>query len=357
VNLIALVDSLLNGRNALYDYHFIPDPAAGALALRADQVYFRVILTRMYLENRRRLFQTQYPVVHALLRFSTAEGPMDINRVIQPVAPGQQDASQLDRVITLNLPLLPLTVYRGGDLELLIALYAAPADNWAQQFLDLAKNISELPLAGLSPLEPAIQVGQILNDSLSSALRLNRLDLQVGLNTALISNQTFRSGTIAIVDAPTTQVNSADLSIQQDRLYLSGQPFTDSDYMLLRIDVTASRDDWQNIGGLARQRRQLEEAAARWRDKGLVREQFMTFMSAVVLADLTSGDMQRIRDWARERVIDIRRQRAGSVIPDGIPLADPHPTPAEEFSLTGEPSPAGQFLITNLFDTEWLQDI
>jgi hypothetical protein len=68
--------------------HFFPAAEAGPTQLVTEESYLRLRLARMFLKHQRVLFQTKYPVVNALMRFSGLEGPVEVNFVARPELAG-----------------------------------------------------------------------------------------------------------------------------------------------------------------------------------------------------------------------------------------------------------------------------
>jgi len=211
---------------------FIPSPNPTKLV--TEETYFRLRLSRMFLKNRRELFQTKYPVVNALMRFAGLDGKVEINYVAKPEMAGDGDPSRLDDIVTLDQTLLGPILYRGGDLELMLGLYAAPADDWAQRFISLAEGISQfVPNVALST---AVSVTATIKSSVENALSSDGLDLKLGLDKELEENVWLAPGYLVMISAPDANVDSDALTVKDGELMTAdGKVYTDHNYIVLGL--------------------------------------------------------------------------------------------------------------------------
>jgi hypothetical protein len=128
-----------------------------------DTCYLRIWLNGLYMENRRVLYQMRCPLAHAACRFNYASGAQDLRLV---VGEGQSDnlAVAVDRAVNLNYPLLGPVPYRGGDVELQIALVAMKKSDYGDQLLDYScaqsvdrQRRTQVALPFLQPLKRGIE--------------------------------------------------------------------------------------------------------------------------------------------------------------------------------------------------------
>ncbi|MCP4422972.1 MAG: hypothetical protein GY803_00625, partial [Chloroflexi bacterium] len=247
IDLGSLFKKALKDERKVLRPYFFPTAQPDAPKLVMEETYLRLRLSRMFLKNRRELFQTKYPVVNALMRFAGLDGKVEINFVAKPEMAGDSDTSRLDDIVTLDQTLLGPTLYRGGDLALMLGLYAAPADDWAQRFIGLAEGISQfIPNAALTT---AVSVASSIKTSIENALASDGLDLKLGLDKELEENVWLAPGYLVMISAPDADVDSDGLSVKDGELTTSdGKVYTDHNYIVLEIEVSKQRSDWQSLG-------------------------------------------------------------------------------------------------------------
>jgi hypothetical protein len=84
----------------------------------------------------------------------------------------------LTDIVTLNQTLLGPVLYRGGDLKLMLGLYAVPGEDWAQRFIKVAEGVSQLAMN--APLATAVSMAGIIKTSVENSLGSDGLDLAWG---------------------------------------------------------------------------------------------------------------------------------------------------------------------------------
>lgn len=299
--------ALKDERKVLRPYFFGVN-GAGPAELTTEESYLRLRLARMFLKHRRELFKTKYPVVNALMRFSGLDGKVEVNYVAKPELAGDSEESRLDDVVSLDQTLLGPVLYRGGDLELLLGLYAAPADDWAQRFISLAEGVSALTLN--ATLTTAISMASTIKSSIENSMASDGLDLKLGLDKELKENVWLAPGYLVMISAPDETVDDENLRVDDGELRTrDGKIYTDHDYIVLAIEVTEQRSDWQSLG-YGRLWQDLLETAADVDDVERVKEAYTTFTGAIMSSsDLSWKDRSRIVSLAQQRVKAIRDAR------------------------------------------------
>jgi hypothetical protein len=312
--------ALKDERKLLRPYFFAAEQAEPA-ELVTEEVYIRLRLARMFLKHRRVLFQTKYPVVNALMRFAGMNGKVEVNFVAKPELAGDSNESRLDDIVTLDQTLLGPVLYRGGDLELMLGLYAAPADDWAKRFISLAEGISQLTLN--ATLTTAISMASTIKTSIENSMSSDGLDLKLGLDKELKENVWLAPGHLVMISAPDDSIDVEGLEVRGGELFTSkGDIYTDHDYIVLAIEVTSQRTDWQSLGyGPLWQ--DMLKTAAEADDIETVKSTFVTFSGAVLASqDLSWSDRSAIVTLAKQRIKAIRESRAATDFFDGLKDAD-----------------------------------
>lgn len=316
-----LINSALRDESKILRPRFYPANAAGSTGLMLEESYLRLRLARMFLKHRRELFKTKYPVVHALMSFAGLDGAVETNFVVRPDLAGDGDERQLDGVVTLDQTLLGPILYRGGDLGLVIGLYAAPADDWAQRFIDLAEGITQLTLN--TTVTTVISMASTIKSSLESAMSSNGLDLKLGLDKELQENEWLAPGYLVMIAAADDSVVADGLHIVNGELFTSdGTVYADHDYIVLAIEITSQRSDWQALG-YGKSWQNMLKTAAEADDVEAVKKAYTTFTSAVMASpDLSWKDRSAIVELAQKRVKAIRDARTSASFLESIKSAD-----------------------------------
>ena len=310
-DLVNLFKKALKDERKVLRPYFFPTNESATAELTIEESYIRLRLSRMFLKNRRELFQTKYPVVNALMRFSGLEGKVEANYVAKPELAGDSSESRLDDIVALDQTLLGPILYRGGDLELLLGLYAAPADDWAQRFISLAEGISKLTLN--APLITAISMASTIKTSIENSLAGDGLDLKLGLDKELKENVWLAPGYLVMISAPDERIDDENLKVDDGELKTrDDEIYTGHDYIVLAIEVTDRRSDWQSLG-YGRIWQDLLETAADVDDVQRVKDTYTTFAGAIMSSvDLSWTDRSRIVLLAQKRVKAIRDARASA---------------------------------------------
>lgn len=308
--------ALRDERKVLRPYFFTSN-GAGTAALTTEETYLRLRLSRMFLKNRRELFKTKYPVVNALMRFAGLDGQVEVNYVAKPELAGDSNESRLDDIVTLDQTLLGPVLYRGGDLELMLGLYAAPADDWAQRFISLAEGVSQLTLN--ATLSTAISMASTIKTSIENSMASDGLELKLGLDKELKENVWLAPGYLVMIAAPDVTIDEGSLRVDDGELKRSdGSIYTDHDYIVLAIEVTDRRSDWQSLG-YGRLWQNLLETAADAEDIQQVKDAYTTFAGAIMASsDLSWGDRSGIVSVAQKRVKAIREARTSTDFLEGM---------------------------------------
>jgi hypothetical protein len=316
IDLSSLFKKALKDERKILRPHFFPATGSDPNHLVNEETYVRLRLARMHLKDRRVLFQTKYPVVNTSTRFAGREGKVEVQFVARPDLAGNTSRSQLDEIVTLDQTILGPILYRGGDLELMLGLYAAPADDWAKRFISLAEGVSKLTLN--VPLTTAISMAGAIKKSLEDSMSGDGLDLKLGLDMELKENITLAPGHLVMINAPDKDIDRSVFQVENGELMSGGKVYTGHDYIVLAIEVTRSRSDWQALGYGASWKKLLT-VAAEADNIELVKTAYLTFSGVIQASDdLSLADRNAILTLAQERITTIRKQRANTGFLDGL---------------------------------------
>ncbi|MCP4426810.1 MAG: hypothetical protein GY803_20170, partial [Chloroflexi bacterium] len=152
-----------------------------------------------------------------------------------------------------------------------------------------------------------------------NALASDGLDLKLGLDKELEENVWLAPGYLVMISAPDANVDSDGLSVKDGELMTgNGKVYTDHNYIVLEIEVSKQRSDWQSLG-YGRLWNKLLNTAAEADDIQTVKDSYTTFSGAIMSsADLSWTDRSAIVSLAQKRVKAIREARAGADFLDGM---------------------------------------
>jgi hypothetical protein len=303
------------------------------------------------------LFQTKYPIFHVTARFNGLDGPVETNFVVRPETAGSEDKSELDDIVVLDQTVLGPILYRGGDLGLVFGLYAAPADDWAKRFIQLAEGVSKLTLnAGLAT---AISVANTIKGSVESLVNSDGMDLKLGLDKELKQNEWLVPGYLVMIAAEDKEVPQDELSFDGELRRADGSIYTDHDYIVLAIEADNHRSDWQGLG-YGRMWQDLMKKTSEAQDIQAVKDAYLIFSGAIMSSeDLSWDDRTAILQQAQKRIKAIREARQADDFFDtleGMKGVDDMLEMEKLFAVPEELTAADtESMPDDFLDTDWIE--
>ena len=351
--LIAEADHRLYG--AIPADHVHPPPSQADFTV--DDCYLRIWLTDIYLAHRRVLFQTRSPLVHANCRFLYRGAEQEVPLVAGPTQiQGMADA--LDRVVNLNYRLLGPVPFRGGVVELLLALVATEVADHGDHLLDLLGALSLL--TGQGEFKLALSLIEPIKRGVEGFFGLGDAQVQLGLHDTFSASATapnrLAPGYRVVIDTSDRAIPLSSLWVKDGRLYAgadleSATLFTGADYMLLYLERLDRRDD---IASMVSIQQSWDEAIlkARGNNDQELDLAFDAFKGLVLISpDLIWPDQVHLVNKLRERIEAIRAlggrlgltataldtSLATAVTEEQAETASPLPDRAEIISMSWRP--------------------
>lgn len=274
--------------------------------------YFRVWLAEMRLARDRDWFATQYPAVHALVHLQFGDQEIDLPRIVGPLALPELDAAHLGEVIHLDHPLTPLLPYNGGIVELSAGLIALKGTSVIRGFITAVEAVTQI--VAQPPLSMALAaVGPVTHavDALCGDAGCRQ---HLGVHVAYAGDQpphALHAGYLAILKRESSQIAAADLSVEDGRLRLGGAPVRGVDYLLLRIERLAERDDWDSLRSIATPFRDALSALSH--GNGAVADAYVrrALLEAWTSPDLTRVDRTRVSSEIKRAFQEARENGLG----------------------------------------------
>jgi hypothetical protein len=219
--------------------------------IQAEQHYFRVWLSEMYLRDDRRLFREYVPVVHSAVRLQFGTRPtQELPYVAGPQQVGL--GSTLGQGVQLNHPLTNLLPFRGGTVTLSTALFAYKQKDFFQGFVEILHDVSGLLNTG--QLSATLNVVEGAVDGVQNLLGAGEKDVHLlyfegFAGTTGGGGVTLKSGYTAVIKANAASFDNNKLFVKNSQLHfgndlVSSKPLDGYDYMLLRVEASQERDDY-----------------------------------------------------------------------------------------------------------------
>jgi len=222
--------------------------------LSAGQHYYTIRLREMYVRRARVLWRKLYPMVYSYIR----QGADEENAVAGPGQLKDLGDTNLDRIVNINHRLAGPTVFRGGEVSMLVGLYTVPGADAARALLDVVGQIASL--GGLT-LGTAPQIAGVLKGGVENLLGLDGASLQFGVRDSFFSSAAgtgnpLRPGVYVGINAPQHSVDAQRMWVKGGRLLhgddpISGRPYDNHDYILVEVERRDTREDWPSIPDIA----------------------------------------------------------------------------------------------------------
>lgn len=280
-------------------------------ALSANETYFRLWLSDMFLARSRHWGQNQWPAVHATvqLKFAKRDGAQ-FTRVARPPEGMLGDGVRQDYALT------PLVPFSGGVVEIEGGLVELQGPKPLDAAIEVLQDFSGMVGA---PLVTGLDVAQKVSNGVSKLLDSVQSNIVLGVYRSLVAaggdaTNLLRPGHLVVVRATASQVDDTRLSVRDSRLHLGDEPLEGYDYMVFRVESRRERDDYR---GLFADLLGKATEAALGQDEQVFGERSRTLYVAVLTCeDLTPPDRQRIVRGFKAELTSMQELGLGAV-PDG----------------------------------------
>jgi hypothetical protein len=305
---------------------FLPD--AGVESLPAYTGYVRLWLAEGFLAQQKAWAADQFPALHGGVSLSfLGNEPAAFASLSRPPEKWMVPGAQLDFPMTALLP------FNGGTVEVEGALYKAATDSPIGTAIDVLGGIASL--LG-PPLAVAAVIADKLSDGLDAVLEASEVNPVLGVHWTLVSpgggGNALTPGHLVVVGAPQGSLPGS-LVIDDGRLRLDTArgrvPLTERDYLVLRVECRAERDDWRlpELDGLIRS---AGEAFILGQQEVYQSRRTEAIARAWNCADLIPTDRTRVALLVKEELDSLAALGAvpgdertiGSIAPERLPTAD-----------------------------------
>lgn len=225
----------------------------------AEQHYFRIWVSEMFLKHDGRLFRDYVPVVHSAVTLRFGERPaQELPYVAGPQQLGLE--SSVGKGVQVNHPLTNLLPFRGGVVGLAAALLAYKEKDYFNGFMEVLSDVSGLLNVG--QLSTTLKVVDVAVDGIQNMLGGGDKDLHLlyyqGFGGSDSSGgASLKSGFTAVIKANANSFDEKQLWVKDKRLHFGktleeARPLEGYDYMLLRTEATERRDDFLSFDSLGK---------------------------------------------------------------------------------------------------------
>jgi hypothetical protein len=216
-------------------------------SVEPDKHYLTVRLLSMRLVNVREGLTRLYGAVHSWASLPRlGSEPAQFNALVSPAQLRGVDAKRLDRVVQVNQTLFGPVPFRGGPLELEIALFSIESQDLTEPFLSLLESLSGL--AGVSYVAKALPFAEPLK--LGIGLLTGRGGDASVLEVGFAAEQWVPApGVWVNMRATAQQAPIKDLRVEGDdyKLTLRGQPVLDFPYLIIEVTADTKRPTWFEV--------------------------------------------------------------------------------------------------------------
>jgi hypothetical protein len=301
----------------------------GTDPLRSGEHYYRLTLAEMFLQNKRKWFTEWTPAVYSLVKFQFGNSEVTASHVAGPTTIEALKDKTVQASVTLNYPLTPLTPFNGGDIEIDVGLTALPGRNDLTQLLQVLGDFSKV--LAVPQISTALTFAQPLVGGIQSLVGADDTQLALRLHDSFTQGSTLKPGYLGVVAKPSGSLVNAKLSVKNDRLLYDGSSLTDTDYMLLRVDSFAERDDYHALSSIDQPFqaaiKALGEAAGEFEEQARKTklDSAERYLAAAKLAAYNSPELTYIA--GRRQVIDALSRRFAEAKQVFAPGAAPRAVP------------------------------
>jgi hypothetical protein len=296
--------SWFDANTAHVSAEFIPEP--GGAPVPAYGGYLRIWLAEGFLAKAASWGNKHFPVLHGGAALTFLGGGTPFTTFARPpgtlTAPGAR----------LDFPLTPLLPFGGGVVEVEASLYKASTTGPLVTALQI---VGELDVLLAPPLSLAATVAGKVGDGVDAVLGTDQPVL--GVHWSMVSpgggGNVLRPGSLAVIGKPRGELGGT-LSIQPNLgLCLDDgrgpRQLADVDYLVLRIECRAERDDWK-FPELDELIRQAAQAAVNGWDEPFDDARRAAISRAWTTPDLTHADRKRVAKLVAEEIDAVGKLRA-----------------------------------------------
>lgn len=269
--------------------------------IEPETSYLSVTLRSLRIPYARRGFRRFHGAVSSRCSLPHRSGaPAQFVVVTTPPDLKGVESKEGGRMLTLNQRLMGPVPYRGGGLELELALLSIKAEDLAGRYLEVLEMMSSV--AGAAFVTPALALARPLLRGIDLLLGVSEAALlEVGVSTSF---SVPRAEVFALIGAPRSEVESSDLRFDDDYHLFSDNrgPLTDHPYVVFSIEAHHRRDDWSQVPDVRAAHEDLMREVRKADFQGVTDALGAFRRTAVTSPDLLAADGVRLADLVTKEV-------------------------------------------------------
>jgi hypothetical protein len=285
----------------------------GHEVIEPNSAYLTLTLNSMRVVDVRRGIKRFYGAVHSWSSLShLGSGRAEFQSVTTPPELKDADSDHLDRVISMERPLLGPTPYRGGGLDLELGLFSIASGELVGPFLEVLGTMARA--AGVTFVSAALPFIGPLTQGISLLTGTARDSL---LEIGLAKRWEPTTGYYGIVRAPRGSIRLEDLHVAADQRLVdsAGSAIRNYPYVVFSIEAKRDRPNWFEIADLKKAYDELSAEVQRGRVPE-TEEAFAVFRRMALLSpDLLFDDARVIADKVNAHIKEVMTgtQTAGGI--------------------------------------------
>ncbi len=287
--------------------------------LQVGRHYFRLWLVEMFLREQVHIFQTWYPAVHARVRFDFASKTIEVPSIADSTKVGMKQQGGRGDVIANDFPLTTFVPFNSGVIEINAGLIAIEGQNYLNNFIKVLSDFSGL--LAVPQLSTALDVAQPLASGLQALFSAGGLHL--GWHGAFAVGK--QGGYFAVIRASEADMAS-QANIPPEQLWvvknqlrkgtglLDGQhaAFENFDHMLFRLEVSETRDDWDQLVSIKEPMNKAYRALSDGDEAKAEAFRRAALVAANEAPELTSGDVGRVKREVNQAYVNWKSEFVAS---------------------------------------------
>ena len=273
-----------------------------------DEEYVSIKVRSSRIVNVRKWTGKFYGAVHARsFYFHEAEALTEYQTVLSPRLMKELDPEHLERVITVDKPILGPVPYI-GPLSVELGLFSVKGSDLAGPYIDLLTSLAAK--SGVGYFTAALPFVDPLRKGLDLLLGNNKqAELEIGLDETWDPVET---GTWLLIRVPKGTQKLGELQLDENDFGLidkKGEAYREQPYIVFAIEGSDRRDDWMLIPELKKGWDAIGQAAIAG-EQNKAETLFKQFdLLARWSPDLIPKDAQRLSDKARAKLPDLQKEK------------------------------------------------
>jgi hypothetical protein len=303
--------------------HILSPTATVNEALGAQEGYFRLWVSQVFLQHDRDWFKDWYPVVQSLTNFGLGTLPnVEIAQVAGPSHLPNLDSAHLERIIQLDHALTPLVPFGGGTVQIQASMIAMQSGDIVRRFLDVMGNFAGL--VAIPQVSAVVKIADAVSSGVEQLLDVGTSQLVLGYQQTFVSKGGGGGNDLSARYLLLTSAPSGTYSQPSSQIWIKdGQVMVGPDssstrqldkvnYMLLRVETRWERDDWESLESINAPWTKAITTLSEVDSNGQIKASDADIAVRVAIAaalnssDLTTNDKLRVAGAIRQKYTDYK---------------------------------------------------